>query len=217
MSRVETLEREANDELKSQLRAGSITINKAWKTLQSQQPKTNKNATALLDTTSQSADTSSAPNPVDNDTTPTASDAVTQDSQVSVSSKPSDDDVFDSEKSPKSMLEFIPHVLAGFYQDFIQFISNNDVYCNEEVLEKDWAQCFTAVVSTDFSNAFWQKLQQARKNHSLSTVIALVPLDSDIDNSFSNDVLFAITNIRYYDDSFHIFVFDFTEEAEMTT
>lgn len=154
LSKVETLEREANDELKSQLRADSISINKAWKTLQSQQPKTNKNATALLDTPSQSAEPSSAPTPVNNDTTLTASDVVTPDPQVSVSSKSSDDDVFDSEKSRKNVIEFITSYLSEFYPDFVQLFSNNDFYFNKEVLEKDWAHSFSALVSTEFSNDF---------------------------------------------------------------
>lgn len=217
LSKVETLEREANDELKSQLRADSISINTAWKTLQSQQPKTNKNATALLDTPSQSAAPSSAPNPVDNDTTPTASDVVTPYSQVSVSSKPSDDDVFDSEKSPKSMIEFIPHVLAGFYQDVIQFISNNDVYCNEEVLEKDWANSFTAVVLEDVSDAFWQKFKKALESHTLTKVVVLTQVWNDIDISCFYRARWVITNYVYGVYPFQIILFNFTEEATLTT
>ncbi len=217
LSKVETLEREANDELKSQLRASSISINQARKTLQSQQPKTNKNATALLDTPSQSADTSSAPTPVDNDTTPTASDVVTPEPQTSVSSQPSDDDVSDNATSPESVIKFIPHAFDVFSQDCVQFISSNDFYYNEEVLEKDWAHSFTAVVLEDVSDAFWQKFKKALESHTLTKVVVLTQVWNDIDNSCFYRARWVTTNYCYGVYPFQILLFDFTDEATLTT
>lgn len=213
LSKVEILEREADDELKAKLRADSISINKAWKNLQSQQPKTNKNATALLDTTSQSAEPSSAPNPVDNGTTSPVAEVVMPEPQASVSSPPSDDDVSDNETSPESVIKFITISLGGSSQDCVQFISSNDFYFNEEVLEKEWAHSFTAVVSEDVSKPFWEHFKKAIEKNTLTKVLVLTQVWNDIDISCFYRARWILTNYGYGVYPFRLMMFDFTEES----
>ena len=212
LSKVEVLEAEADDELKAKLRADSISVNKAWNILYPKQLKTTIQPTTPLDTSSQSANTSFTPPPVDNGTTSPVAEVVMPEPQVSVSSPPSDDDVSDNETSPESVIKFITTSLGGFSQDCVQFISSNDFYFNEEVLEKEWAHSFTAVVSEDVSKPFWEHFKKAIEKNTLTKVLVLTQVWNDIDISFLYSTRWILTNYGYGVYPFRVMMFDFTEE-----
>lgn len=219
LSKVETLEREADDDMKTKLRAGNISVNKAWNILYPKNLKTLTHPTTTLDISCESVDSFSAHTspPVDNATTSTASEVVPTEPQTPVSLQPSEDEVYDNATYRKTVRMLLTSSFDTFCQDFLQVISNNDFYCDEELLTKDWAHCFTAVVSTEFIHDFCQKFQQAREKQALTKVVVLIQQDTNIDRYFFDEARLVISNIRYCDYPYGLFLFDFTEGTSLTT
>lgn len=151
------------------------------------------------------------------DTTSTASRVVTTEHQSPVSSQASEDDGSDNSTSRESVISFLTSSFDQFSQDFLHFITNNAFYCNEELLEKDWALCFTAVVTEDVSDAFWQKFKEALESHTLTKVIVLMQVQIDIDIDYLYKARCVLTNYSYGGYPFRLLVFDFTANSQMTT
>ena len=220
LHKVEVLESEADDDMKAKLRAGNISVNKAWNILYPKKPKTITQPTTTLDTSAESTDTFSAQTslPVDNDITPTASDVAPPEQQAPVSSQQSADDVSDSETSRENTIDCLTNVAQNLASTLSLHMLNNDYYCyiDEAFLEKEWSHNFTLIVYENVSQVLWQKFQKARETHSLNRVVIISPTTDQNFTTLLPEAVFAFT-AEGVEGFYRIMMFDFTAQASVTT
>ena len=234
LSKVETLEREADDDVKAKLRSGKLSINKAWTQLNARRKKADVPSTTSSDTTNEQVSDHSLLTCILQGRRPcnvhfldaeedeleesTGTNAVnlpaTSDIVDSLSAVGQQSSVSDTSLIPSERIISLPADLEVFLLERWRFLfslfESKPVYSSSDDLAKQWSGDIVLSPELGLESDFKNKLEDNEASEKVNYVLAIEPYDIGCLGSFADVSLLSFT-FKNNDTLYQVVFFDIEE------